>query len=527
MRRWIACAATIAALAGSGRAAADAPRVHVLSGARIVVEPGRVIESGSIVLRDGIIEAVGPEVRVPADATERELEGLTVYPGLIEPYAPRPRPLTEGDAPDQGRHGNPLVRPAHRVTAYASHDDTARKLRQAGFTTALVAPAEGIFRGSGALLNLGDGEPGDNLLGDGFGQFASFDRSDNGYPRSLMGAVALFRQTLLDAAWYADAHRRYRGAPGQPRPRFDSSLAALEEVSAGRGLIVFETDDAVDTLRAAGLVEELGLDAWVVGNGEEYRWLGPIAEAGLPHLLPVSFPAAPEVADEDDLTVKLADLRHWDEAPANPARLLETGLTVAFTSHGLLEPKELHAEVAKAVERGLTAEQALAALTTTPARLLGIADRAGTVSAGKMANLVVVEGDLFTAETKVRELWIDGRRYEIKETMPPEVEPAGAWRLTVETPDGEQIPVSLVLTGEAPSLQGTVAAMGAEPLPLASAEVSGATVEVSFDSTGLGMPGTITFTLEISGERAEGNGISPSGPFTISGSRTGPPEVTP
>ena len=527
MRRWIACAILAAMLGPTGRVTAEVPRVHALSGVRIVVEPGRVIESGTIVLRDGIIEAVGADTQPPAEATIWDLEGLTVYAGLIEPYALRARPETEGGRTSrQGGHANSLVRPENSVTSYAAAEDSARKLREAGFTTALVAPAEGIFRGSGTLLNLGEGTAGENLLRDDFAQFAAFDRNDRGYPRSLMGAVALFRQTLLDAAWYAEAHRAYENRPGQPRPRFDSSLAALAETTAGEDLIVLETDDAVDSLRAVGLVEEFGLDAWLVGNGEEYKWLAPIAAAGLPHLLPIDFPDDPAVPDEDDLTVTLAELRHWNEAPANPQRLLDAGVTVAFTSNGLAEPKKLHANLARALDRGLTADQALAAMTTTPARLLGIADRAGTVSAGKMANLVVVEGELFTDKTKVRELWIDGRRYEIKETKPPEVEPAGSWQLTVETPDGQQIPVSLTLEGEAASLSGTVAAMGSEPITLSSAEVSGSTVEITFDSTGLGMPGVITVTLEISGDEAAGNGVSPDGPFTISGSRNPLPEVT-
>lgn len=528
MKRWMACIVSATALAGAGGARADAPRVHALEGARIVVAPGQVIESGTVVLRDGIIEAVGAAVATPADARVWELEGLTVYAGLIEPYALRHRP--EGQPPaaaPQGGNANPMVLPETNVAGYAASEEQAAKLREAGFTTALTAPAEGIFRGSGALLNLGDGPPGANLLGSGIGQFAAFSRRDGGYPASLMGAIALFRQTLLDAGWYAAAQRAYDRRPGQPRPPFDSSLAALGPVSTGQERIVIETSGAGDTLRVIALVEELGLDAWVVGNGEEYRWLEPIAAAGLPHLLPVKLPADPAVPDEDDLTVTLEELRHWDEAPANPARLIAAGVDVAFTSHGLADPKQLHADLAKAIDRGLTAEQALAGLTTTPARLLGIADRAGTVSAGKMANLVVVEGELFTAETRVREMWIDGRHYEIKESKPPEVEPAGSWQLVVETPDGQQLPVRLVLEGEAPSLSGTVSAMGSGPLPLSSAEVSGAAVEITFDSTGLGMPGSITFTLEIEGDEAAGNGVSPRGPFTISGSRTAAPGVTP
>jgi imidazolonepropionase-like amidohydrolase len=527
MRRWIAFAALAAALAPGGRAGAEAPQVHALLGARVVVEPGRILESATVVLRDGVIEAVGPEAEPPADARLWDLEGLTVYAGLIEPYAIRPRPETEGEgAGRQGAGEAGVIRPESRVSGYAADEATARGLREAGFTTALMAPAEGIFRGRGALLNLGEGELGENLLRDGFCQFAALRRSEAGYPRSLMGSVALFRQTLLDAAWHAQARRAYERRPSQPRPPFDGALEALAATAAGDELIVLESADAVDSLRLAALVAELGLEAWLVGNGEEYRWLEPIAAAGLTHLLPLDLPEKPAVGDEDDLTVSLAELRHWDEAPANPRRLLDAGVQVAFTSHGLSEPKQLHANLARAIEHGLTADEALAALTTTPARLLGIADRAGTVSAGKMANLAVVEGDLFGKETRVRELWIDGRHYEIKESEPPEVEPAGSWRLTVETPDGQQIPVRLVLAGEAVSLSGTISAMGSDALALAGAEVSGSTVEISFDGSGMGMPGTVTFTLEIDGDEAAGSGVSPRGPFTITGSRSASPEET-
>lgn len=532
-RTRLACIA-LATAGLTGPAAAEAPRVHALTGARVVVEPGRVLESATVVLRDGIIEAVGADVPVPADARTWELDELTIYPGLIEPYAVRARAGAaeaaepeDGGGPRPGGESEPMVRSEHSVTPYAADDDAARRLREAGFTTALAAPAEGIFRGTGAVLNLGAGGARDNLLRDGFGQFAAFDRAAAGYPGSLMGAIALFRQTVLDAGWYTAAHRAYARRPAQTRPRFDASLAALAAVAAGDELVVFETDGAFDTLRAGALAAELGLTAWVVGNGEEYRWLDHITAADLPHLLPVDFPETPAVPEQDDLTVTLADLRHWDEAPANPRRLLDAGLTIAFTSHGLADPKTLHANLGRARERGLTADEALAALTTTPARLLGIADRAGTVSPGKMGNLVVVEGDLFTDETKIREVWIDGRRYEIKEVLPPEVEPAGTWQLTVETPDGQKLPVTLILAGKAPSLSGTVSAMGSDPLPLSAAEVSAKSIEITFDSTGLGMPGSITFNLEIDGDQAAGNGVSPSGPFSISGSRTVKPEEAP
>ncbi len=522
MKGWIAAAALAVCAAP---AAAGPPQVHALTGVRIVTAPGQVVESGTVVLRDGVIEAAGAAVEPPADARLWDREGLTVYAGLIEPYSVRALPEAGDGEPPQAGHPSALVRPETDVTAWAAKADSFRKLREAGFTTAVVAPAGGLFRGRGVLMNLGDGPAGDNLLRRDVAQYASFDSAafQGGYPSSLMGAVALFRQALLDAAWYQTAQAAWSANPAQPRPAQSTALAALAGVAAGRQPLVIESGDLLGSLRIAGLANELSLDVWLVGNGEEYQTLEPIAAAGLPHLLPVAFPKEPKAPEPDDLQTGLSELRHWDEAPANPARLIGAGVRVALTAHGLPEPKQLHPNLARAIEAGLTAEQALAALTTVPAAMLGIADRAGTVEPGKMANLVVVDGELFTKDAKLREVWIDGRRFELKESKPPEVEPAGTWELVVEAGEGQRIPITLTLAGAAPSLTGSVSAQG-QVIELASAEVSGAEVEVSFDGAGFGMPGTISFTLEIAGDTAEGSGMSPSGPFTLSGTRTATPE---
>ncbi len=526
----LAAAALVAASAASTARAAGTeklPRVYALTGVRIVVAPGNVVEKGTVVLRDGVIEAAGATVQPPPDARVWDREGLTVYPGLIEPYSVRNAPETDGAATDSGGgEANAMLRPERDVTPYAADAAAAKKLREAGYATAVVAPAEGIVRGASVVLNLGDGPVGENLLRRELAQNVTL-RSNSfggGYPASLMGAVALVRQTLADARWHADAWAAYERRPAQERPPMSATLAALAPAAAGKQPVVFESGDAVGAMRVAGLAAELGLKAWLVGSGEEYRWLEPIAAAGLPIVLPLDFPDLPAVGDdEDDLTVRLEELRHWDLAPENPARLLDRGLTVAFTTFGLDDPKKLLSNVHEAIERGLDADRALAAVTTTPAALLGIGDRAGTVEAGKMANLAVVDGDLFADKPKVREVWIDGRRYEVKESKPAEVEPAGTWELVVTTGDGQQIPVTLSLSGKAGALTGAIGAMGRE-LPVTSAEVSGSTLEVSFDGTGLGMPGTISFSLDIEGDGAKGSGVAPEGGFTIEGRRTAKPD---
>jgi imidazolonepropionase-like amidohydrolase len=411
--RW---AVAVLALAGALPAGAGEPPAgtHALVGARIVVAPGRTLPAGTLVVRDGVIVAVGSNVAPPADARLWNLEGKTLYPGLIDAWVPRAWPEEkEGEAP-QGAHPNPLVRPERDAVTRLRDEKQWRALRAAGFTTALVVPEGGVLRGRGAVANLGD-DPRASLVARDAVQTVRLEvpRGQNDhYPESLMGVVALFRQTMLDARWHRQAHAAYRANPAQSRPRFDASLAALEAAAHGEATIAFECDNVLDAVRARRLADELGLKAWLVGSGEEYQRLAELGERPLPIVLPVAFPERPDVGTEgDDLSVTLEDLRHWDAAPANPARLAEASITFALTSYRQKEPKKLWGAVAKAVASGLTPDTALAALTRTPAELLGLSGRAGTLEPGKMANLVVVDGELFVTEPKIEAVWIDGRHY--------------------------------------------------------------------------------------------------------------------
>jgi imidazolonepropionase-like amidohydrolase len=397
----------------------------------------------------------------------------------------------------------------------------ARRLREAGYTTAAVAPREGILRGSSAVFNLGGGAVRDELLAARLAQNVSLAAGgSDGYPESLMGAVALARESFLQARWYRRAGEAYRSEPSQRRPPHDASLEALGAAAAGRQPVVFETEGLLGTLRAAKLAGELELDAWLVGSGEEYQRLDEVAALERPLVLPVAFPEPPEAAG-DELSVELEALRHWRRAPGNPAALAAAGVDFAVTTLRLDQPKDLHARLARAIEAGLSPETALAAVTTEPARLLGLADRLGTLEPGKIANLVVVEGELFSKETAVREVWIDGRRFEVKERKPPEVEPAGEWDLRVEA-GGDILSARLVLEGEAPDLTGRLEFQG-QTVALQSAEVSGSSVEITFDGAGLGMPGEFTMTLEVEGDGVRGSGAGPPGPFSVKGTRVSPP----
>ncbi len=509
-------------LATSQPARARGPQVFALTEVRIVVAPGRQIEKGTVVLRDGIIEAVGAGITPPADARILERPELTVYPGLIDAYVEATWPVKNEDDVRDGAHENRLVRPARQMALHGIAAAAAEKLRAAGFTTVAVAPREGLFRGHSAVVNLGDGGVNENLLRAEHAQNVTFARNarGGGYPGSLMGSIALFRQTLLDARWHARAWAAYDANPAQTRPEMNTAYAELESVVSGTGLVVIEGSKALDTLRNASLAREFGLRAHLVGSGDEYRWLDEISALGIPLIVPVDFPDVPEVPEEDeddDLAVTLDELRHWDSAPKNPKALIDAGNTVALTSHRLEDPRDILKNLYIAIDQGgLSAGEALAALTTTPARLLGIEDRAGTVEIGKMANLVLVEGELFAEEPRVREVWIDGRRFEIKDSKPAAIEPAGTWELEVTTQDGETILATLILEGEATSLSGTISDPAGNPIPLARAVVSGVRLEITFDGTAYGMPGDVEFFLDIEG----GDGTSPDGAFTIKATRS-------
>lgn len=531
MRRLAVALALIVVLGPLPVPAAVEHRTHALVDVRIVTSPGNVIESGTIVLRDGIIEAVGADIEPPADARIWKRENLTVYAGLIEAYATVDWPLLEGDeqkkvAP-QGGHANNLVHPERDMTLHAQDAALFKKLRGAGFTTAMVAPKSGLFRGSSVLINLGEGSASSNVLARNIAQVLSIKPgrgTGRGYPGSLMGAVALARQTLLDARWHREAQQAYENDPRQARPEYNTALAALAGVAHGEERVVIETENVLDILRVAGIVAEFGLDAWIVGNGGEYKRLDAVVATGLPVLLPLNFPEAPEVGEEDDLTVTLGTLRHWDAAPENPAKLASKGVRFALTTHGLDNVKDVHSRIAKAIERGLDADVALAALTTTPAAMLGYGERLGTIEVGKIANLTVIEGEqLFEEKVKLREVWIDGRRHELKEFKPPEVDPAGTWEMVVDAGD-QKIPLTLILEGDMNNVSGYLEAQGVR-VEFSSIEVSGKKVEFAFSSAALGMPGEFSFTLEIKGDTASGPGNSPMGPFTIKGRRvSGSPE---
>jgi imidazolonepropionase-like amidohydrolase len=437
------------------------------------------------------------------------MAGRTIYPGLIDAYSDYGMPsekLVAQRGADGPHSWNPEVRAERSAAALFQPDATrARAMRGAGITSALAVPPGGIFQGFSALVGLGEGTAGSQIILHRVAQHIRIAPSASGeYPGSLMGAIALIRQTLLDADWYRRAQELRRKDP-LIAPEPDRALESLMGVAAGEDPVIIEVSDELTTLRADAIAREFKLKAMMRGSGSEYRRLEAVTATGWPTILPLDFAPAPEVSSpEQALQVSLRSLRAWDEEPENPARLHRAGLTIAFGSAGLSKPELLLTRARVAVRRGLAPEAALAALTTVPAQLFGAEQLLGTLEPGKRADFVVTDGDLFDGATEILETWIDGDRYATASVMDPD--PRGFWRVSLP---GAEDSLVLEITGEPAKLTASLR----HGWSLACRDVSRAAFELSWVVPGdsLGRPGAMRMIATVYDTTLDGRGEWPDG----------------
>jgi imidazolonepropionase-like amidohydrolase len=390
------------------------PAVWALTGARVVVSADESFDAAAIVIRDGKIEAVGPDAAIPGDARVIDMSGRTIYPGFIDAYSERS--LNADGLSTTAGYWNSKVTAQLRVADQITADSSAEDLRRQGIVAQLVAPSDGVIRGESSILSTRDGDANDILVSSGAAQHAELTvprRRGGTYPSSPMGAVALARQAMYDAQWYHNAWAAFRADPTLPRPERNDALAALQPVVNGLRPLIIETTNEALFLRADRFAAEFGIRLIVRGSGNEYRRIDEIAATGRSVILPLAFPDPPNVGTpQSALDVTLESLMHWDIAPENPARVDAAGIPFAFTTDRLDSTDDFLPSLRKAVERGLAPQSAINALTESPARMLGISDQLGTIAMGRLASLVVTNGDLFDDDTEVVETWVDGVRYE-------------------------------------------------------------------------------------------------------------------
>ncbi|MHB1167780.1 MAG: amidohydrolase family protein [Longimicrobiales bacterium] len=494
----------------------NTPGVHAFTNTRIVVAPGRVLERATLVVRNGLVEAVGANVDVPADARVWDMSGRTLYPGFIDAHADLALGLApEDDQRDPGPvHWNPQVRAYFSAAGdFRDSEDRRSALRAQGFTAVNAVPQLGIFRGRTAVISLGDGTASERVLRPNVAQALAFRGSSDlggGYPNSPMGAIALIRQTLLDADWYTRAWTAHRSSPRDvPQPETNIALASLNDVVEGDEPLLVEAASELEILRARAIAEEFPVSLWLRGSGHEYRILDVLSGSRTPLVLPLDFPDAPDVASpEKALDAELDDLRHWYLAPENPARVAAAGLQFAFTADGISKADEFLNNLRTAVARGLAPDVALAALTVNPARMLGIDAQVGTLERGKLANIVVLDGNLFDDGATIRDVWVEGKRFVINPDAA--VDPRGQW--TITSPDDARLNGQLSVEGTLARLRGTFTANGRSiDLSDVDAGTEAGRLQVAFPGSSLGIDGVVRLSASVSGDEAFGWSALPDG----------------
>ena len=424
----------------SARGEGGEPRYFAIINARIVTVAGPPIEKGTVVIARGLIQAVGTSVAIPPEAWVIDGAGLTVYPGLIDAGTdlglPKPEGTDEAARADRPRPGAPPAgeiasgpqdRPATtpwRVAAdeIKTSDKRIAAWRNAGFTTTLSLPAGGIFPGQGSVINLAGERAGDFVVKPdaalpvslkGLGGFFSF-------PGSLMGTVAYVRQVYDDARWFAQAEPISEANPGKSeRLPYDRTERVINGTLERKEIVLLSANNSVEILRALRLAAEWKVPAVLFGGQEGYDVAGAIATSKIAVLVNLKWPERAKDADPE-AEQTLRELRFRDRASSTPAALAKAGAKFAFYSGGLAAPKDIFKSVRKAMEAGLAPESALRAFTMDAAEILGVSERLGTIEPGKIANVVVADGDIFNEKAKVKDVFIDGRWFEIHEEAPPD-----------------------------------------------------------------------------------------------------------
>ena len=429
------------------------PQYFAIRGAKVVPVSEPPIENATIVMTRGLIAGIGKDIAIPPEAWVIDGKGLIVYPGLIDSFTDVGIPAAPTAGGESGQRGSqerargPEDRPYSTPWRSAADevslsDKRIETWRGAGFTTVVSSPKGGIFPGQAAVLDLAGERAGDLVVKSPVAIPVTFQTSGGfggGFPSSIMGALAYIHQVWLDTEWSTKAQVIYEKNPRSvARPRYDRTEAALAEALEDHALVLIPANNSIQLRRALELVDRWHVSGVIYGGQMAYEVAPEIAAKKLSVLVNLKWPEAEKDADPED-KLSLQTLRFRDRAPSSPAALAKAGVKFAFYSGGITPPKDILKAAKKSIDAGLAPDAALRALTLSAAEIFGVADRLGSIENGKIANLFVADGDLFEEKTKIKMIFVDGHRFEIREPEkpkdPPKGDITGKWKLSYTTPD--------------------------------------------------------------------------------------------
>jgi imidazolonepropionase-like amidohydrolase len=395
---------------------------YAFTNATVVKDAQSTLQNATLVIRQGKIENIGTNIAIPKDAVVIDCKGKFIYPSFIDIYS------DYGIVTPQRQQGGGGFFGAQQITSgtkgafgwnqaiksetdgsklFTGDDAKAKTLRDLGFGAALTHQKDGIARGTGPLVSLATQPDNFTVLKDKAAAFYSFSKgtSTQSYPNSMMGMIALLRQTYLDAQWYKSS------------PAKEGTNLSLKSWNDNQSLPqIFDANDKWNDIRADKIGDEFGVQYIIKGGGNEYQRIKEIAATKAAYILTLNYPAAMDVDDPNDLRfVGLDDLKHWELAPGNAAALEKAGVPFCISTADLTNTTDFMPNLRKAIEYGLTETKALEALTKTPATLLGLYDKLGSLDNGKIANFVITSGPIFAEKTTVFQNWTQGIKNAVKE----------------------------------------------------------------------------------------------------------------
>ncbi len=415
---------------------------YAFTHATIVKDANTVLTDATLIIRDRKIISTGNNLAIPADAVIIDCRGKYIYPSFIDIYSEYGIPVQQQtqttfsfNAPGQiasntkGAYGwNQAIKPQTNASEMFAVDATrAIPFREAGFGTVLSHQKDGIARGTGVLATLASLPDNIVVLKDKASAHYSFSKgtSQQTYPASIMGSIALLRQTYLDAEWYKN------------KPAAEGTNLSLAAWNENKNLPqIFEANDKWNDLRADRIGDEFGVQYIIKGGGNEYQRIKEIAGTKASYILTLNYPLPMDVDDPNDARyITLTDMKHWEMAPTNPAALEKAGIPFSLTAAELRDPRTFMANLRKAIEYGLSEKTALESITKNPASLLNVYNIVGSLDAGKLANFLITSGPLFNEKTSIIQNWIQGEKYTVKDDAVNNI--AGTYRLDISTSTGK------------------------------------------------------------------------------------------
>ena len=402
--------------------------------AKIYVSPTQIIEKGTLIIQNGKVISSGITIPIPKNCTTINLEGKSIYPSFIDIYTsfgiekPKKIASLDGDpAYDTKRLGyywNESIKPETNAFENFNYDQTkAEELLKAGFGVVGSHVQDGVARGTGTLIALNNSDKSVRLLSNKISNHFGFTRSvttNQAYPSSLMGMMALLRQMYLDMNWYKNGNSKTK----------DASLEAL--LNNGKLVQIFTTEDKLNSLRASKIAKEFGLNYVLKGSGNEFERVEEIKNTNSKFIIPINFPEAYDVsnsflADQIDLS----DLRFWNQAPTNLKVLSENKVVFALTTDKLKKVEDFRTNLLKAIKYGFDKTKALEALTTIPASIIGKSDEIGSLKTGSYANFIIASGEIFDEKTIVYENWVQGSKFVVNDMTTKDIR--GNYDLTIDS----------------------------------------------------------------------------------------------